>query len=125
MQNLNIEKEKDREKEKVGGRPAKVIEKKGWQRSRARVENKGDIFCWENTMKTLKRWWEMINASGHHERWKWAAVKKKKKNDKTYDIPCIKLVTKKFLEVSRCSRGKQRQRDVQKKGAARAKFLFC
>ena len=39
----------------------------------------------------------------------------KKMSDKTYDIPCIKRVTKKFLEVSRCSRGKQRQRNVQKK----------
>ena len=52
-------------------------------------------------------------------------MKKKKENDKTYDIPCIKLVTKKFLEFSRCSRVKQGQRDVQKKGAARVKFLFC
>ena len=49
---------------------------------------------------------------------------KKKMSDKTYDIPCIKRVTKKFLEVSRCSRGKKctkkctanvRQRNVQKK----------
>ena len=32
---------------------------------------------------------------------------------------------KKFLEVSRCSRVKQQQRNVQKKCAARAKLLFC
>ena len=32
---------------------------------------------------------------------------------------------KKFLEVSRCSRAKQRQRNVQKKCSARAKLLFC
>ena len=43
---------------------------------------------------------------------------------KTYDISSIKRVTKKFLEVSRCSRAKQRQRNVQKKFAARAKLLF-
>ena len=30
-----------------------------------------------------------------------------------------------FLEVSRCSRAKQGQRNVQKKCAACAKFLFC
>ena len=36
-----------------------------------------------------------------------------------------KRVTKKFLEVSRCSRAKQRQRNVQKKWAARAKLLFA
>ena len=36
-----------------------------------------------------------------------------------------KRITKKFLEVSRCSRAKQRQSNVQKKCAARAKLLFC
>ena len=35
-----------------------------------------------------------------------------------------KRVTKKVLEVSRCSRAKQRQRNVQKKCAARVKLLF-
>ena len=52
--------------------------------------------------------------------------KKKKKNvDKNaYDISSIKRVTRKFLEVWPFSRAKQRQRNVQKKCAARAKFLF-
>ena len=45
---------------------------------------------------------------------------KKKVNENTY-ISSIKRVTKKFLEVSCCSRAKQRQRNVQKKCAARAK----
>jgi len=38
----------------------------------------------------------------------------------------IKRVTRKFLDVSPCSRSraKQRQRDVQKKCAARAKLFF-
>ena len=49
----------------------------------------------------------------------------KKVNKKTYDISSIKRLTKKFLEVSRCSRAEQRQRNVQKKCAARAKLLFC
>ena len=48
----------------------------------------------------------------------------KKVNGNTYDISSIKRVTKKFLEVSRCSRAKQRQRNVQKKFAARAKLLL-
>ena len=67
----------------------------------------------------------MRNASGHQSnaRWKWAAVKKV--NENTYDISSIKSVTKKFLEASRCSRAKQRQRNVQKKCVARAKFLFA
>ena len=50
---------------------------------------------------------------------------KKKVNKNTYDIFSRKRVTNKFLEVSRCSRAKQRQRNEQKKGAARAKLLFC
>ena len=35
------------------------------------------------------------------------------------------VVTKTFLEVSRCSRAKHQQRNVQKKCAARAKLLSC
>ena len=51
----------------------------------------------------------------------------KKVNEKTNDISSIKRVTKskKFLEVSLCGRAKQRQRNVQKKCAARAKLFFC
>ena len=45
-------------------------------------------------------------------------------NENTYDISSIKRETKKFLEVSRCSRVKQRQRNVQKKCSARAKLHF-
>ena len=48
----------------------------------------------------------------------------KKVSENTCDISSIKSVTKKFVEVSRCSRAKQRQRNVQKKFAARAKLLF-
>ena len=44
-----------------------------------------------------------------------------KVNKNTYGIASIK----KFLEVSRCSRAKQRQRNVQKTCAACAKLLFC
>ena len=50
----------------------------------------------------------MRNASGHQDenerQWK------NKVNKNTYDISSIKRVTRKFLEVSRCSRAKQRQR---------------
>ena len=49
----------------------------------------------------------------------------KKVNKKTYDVSSIKRVTRKFLEVSRCSRAKQQQRNVQKKCAARAKLFFA
>ena len=57
---------------------------------------------------------KMRNASGqqgeneHELQWK-------KVIRNTYDICSIKRVTMKFLGVSRCSRAKQRQRNVQKK----------
>ena len=49
----------------------------------------------------------------------------KKVNKNTYAISSMKRVTRKFLELSRCSRTKQRQKDAQKKCAVRAKLLFC
>ena len=42
--------------EKVGGRPAKLDEKKGdrdLEREMKKTKNKGDIFCWKNNMKIL------------------------------------------------------------------------
>ena len=54
---------------------------------------------------------------------KWTAVKKKE-NENTNDISFLKRLTTNILEVSRCSHAKQRQRNVQKKCAARAKLLF-
>ena len=62
----------------------------------------------------------MRNASRHRCKEKMSGSEKKV-NENTYDISSIK----KFLEVSRCSKEKQRQRNVQKKCAARAKLLFC
>ena len=43
----NIEKEKDIEKEKVGGRPVKLNEKKGDRGLEREIKNKGDIFLLE------------------------------------------------------------------------------
>ena len=63
----------------------------------------------------------MGNASGHQCKVKMSGSEKKV-NENTYDISSIKRVTKTFLEVSRCSRAKQRQRNVQ--CAARAKLLL-
>ena len=121
----NIEQEKDREKEKVGGRPAKLNEKKGDRDLEREIKNKGDIFLLEeqheNFVAAVTKW-EMLAAT--NARRKWAAVKKKV-NENTYDISSIKRVTKKFLEVSRWSRAKQRQRNVQEKCAVPAKLLFC
>ena len=49
----------------------------------------------------------MRNASGHQCKVKMSGSEKKV-NENTYDISSTKRVTKKFLEFSRCSRGKQR-----------------
>ena len=65
---------------------------------------------------------KMRNGSGHQSENEW---QKKKVNKNTYDISSKKRVTRKFLEVSRCSLAKQRERNIQKKCAARAKLIFC
>ena len=59
----------------------------------------------------------MRNASRHQCKVKMSGNEKKSEGKKR--------VTKKFPEVSRCSRAKQRQRNVQKKCVARAKLLLC
>ena len=61
----NIEQDKDREKEKVGGRPAKLNEKKGDRDLERETKNKGDIFCWKNNMKFCSGGDKMRNVSGH------------------------------------------------------------
>ena len=52
------------------------------------------------------------------------SVSEKKVNRNTYNISSIKRVTRKFLEVLHYSLAKQRQRNVQKKCAVRAKLFF-
>ena len=53
----------------------------------------------------------------------------KKVNRNKYDFSSIKRVTRKFLDVSRCSRAKQRQRNVQKsvlnEQSCCCWFFFC
>ena len=68
----------------------------------------------------------MRNASVHQCKVKMRGSEKKV-NENTFDISSNskKRVTKKFLEVSHYNRAKQRQRNVQKNCAARAKWLFC
>ena len=55
----------------------------------------------------------MRKLSGHQCKLKMSGSKKKV-NKNTYDISSIKRVTRKCLEVSRCSRAKRRQRNVRK-----------
>ena len=63
----------------------------------------------------------MRNPSGHQSE----NERVKKSENNRYDISSIKRVTRKFLEVSRCGRTKQPQRNVQKQCTARAKLFFC
>ena len=65
----------------------------------------------------------MRNASGHQCKVKMSGSGKKV-NENTFDIPSIKRVTKKFLEVSRCSRTKQRQRKKKVCCTFKAAFLL-
>ena len=120
----NIEQEKDREKEKVGGRPAKLNEKRGDRDLEREIKTKGDIFSEEQHENFVAAADKMRNASGHQCKVKMSGGEKKV-NKKTCDISSIKRVAKTFLDVLRCGRAKQRQRNVQKKCAARAKLLFC
>ena len=58
------------------------------------------------------------NGSGHQDGIKLtAAIKKKNVNRNTFNISTthVKRLTMKFIEVSRCSRAKQRQGNVQKR----------
>ena len=62
----NIEEEKDREKEKVRGRPAKPNEKKGDRGPEREITNRGDIFLLEeqheNFLAAVTKW-EMLVAT--------------------------------------------------------------
>ena len=65
----NIEKGKDREKEKTDGRPAKLVEKKGDRDLEREMKNNGDIFL-------LGERHENFVTAATNARWKGVAVKK-------------------------------------------------
>ena len=108
--------------EKRGGRPAKLNAKKS-DRELERHKKRRTFFVGRTTWKVCRCGEKKRNTSGHQgenePQWK------KKKNKNTYDISFIKRVTRTFLELSRCSRAKQGQRNVQKKRNARSELLFC
>jgi len=62
----NIEQEKEREREKVGGRPAKLNEKKSDRQLEREIKDTGDIFLLkeqhENIVAAVLK---IRNASGH------------------------------------------------------------
>ena len=94
---------------------------KGRQRSRARdKKQRKHFFLLEEQHENFVA--VVTNACGHQCKVKMSGIEKV--NEKTYDVFSKNCVTEKFLEVSRRSRAKQRQRNVQKKCAARAKGAF-
>ena len=72
----NIKQEKDREKEKVGSRSAKLNEKKGDRDLEWEIKNKGDIFLLEeqqeNFVEVVAKW------EGHQGKVKMSGSEKKK-----------------------------------------------
>ena len=78
-----------------------------------RDKNKGDQFRWKKNIKNFKKGGNASGHQGENER-------QRKKSQQEH----IKHATRKFLEVSGCSRAKQRQRLYKKKCAARAKLFF-
>ena len=87
--------------------PAKLNERERRQGSRARDKKKN------KNKQRHSGGDKMRNASGHQCKVKMGGSEKKV-NENTYNISSPKRVTKKFREVSCCSRAKQRQRNVQK-----------
>ena len=74
----NIELEKDREKEKLGGRPAKLNEKKGNRDLEPEIKNKGDsFFVGKTTRKFFSGGEKMKNPSGHECKVKMSGSAKK------------------------------------------------
>ena len=86
---------------------SEIQREKGRQRSRARdKKQRRHFFVGRTTWKFCSGGDKMRNASGHQCKVKMSGSEKKV-NENTYDISSIKRVTKKFLEVSRCSRAKK------------------
>ena len=116
---------RERQRKRESRRQASEAQReKGRQRSRARdKKQRRHFFVGRTTWKFCSGGDKMRNASGHQCKVKMSGSEKNV-NENTCDISSIKRVTKKFLEVSRCSRAKQRQRNVLKKVCCTCKVAF-
>ena len=119
---ISIEPEKDREKEKVGGRPAKLNEEKGDRDLEREIKNRGDISLLEeqheNFVAAVTKW-ELLATTNARRKW----VTVKIVNENTYNSSFIKRVTKKFLEVSPCSR-QNNDKEIYKKSVLHVQSCF-
>ena len=102
----------------MGDRPAKLNEKKSDRELERKIKGYLLEEQHQNVLAAVRKWEILAATKVKMSEWK-------KVNNNRYDTSSIKSVTRKFLEVSRCGRAKQRQRNVQKKCAARAKLVFC
>ena len=119
----NIEKEKDREKEEVDDSPAKLNEKKSNREQEREIKKQRRHFLLEEQRENfvaVVRKREML-----------AATKVKMSgNEKISEQEHVrqflhKRVTRKFLEVSLCSRAKQRQcKEMNKKSVLHVQTCF-
>ena len=101
--NLEYRERERKRKSKSRQQASEAQQEKEWE-----IKDKGDIFLLEFCSGGGKT----RNASGYQGAWKWAAVKKNAQEHMWHALH--EWVTRKFLEVSRCSRAKQKQRNVQK-----------
>ena len=75
----NIEKGKDRDKEKVVDRPAKLNEKNSDRELDREIKNRGNIFGWKNNIKKFCcRGEEMRNPTDHQCKLEMSGSKKEK-----------------------------------------------
>ena len=102
----------------MGDRPAKLNEKKSDRELYRKIRSYLLEEQHENFLTEVRKWEILAAIKVKMSEWK-------KVNDSRYDISSIKRVTRKFLEVLRCGRANQQQRNVQKKCAARAKLFFA
>ena len=91
----------------MGDRPAKLNEKKSDRELERKIKSYLLEEQHEKFLAAVRKWEILAATKVKMGEWK-------KVNNNKYDISSVKLVTRKILEVSRCGRSKQRQRNVQK-----------
>ena len=102
----------------MGDRPAKLNEKKSDRELERKIKGYLLEEQHQNVLAAVRKWEILAATKVKMSEWK-------KVSNNRYDISSIKRVTRKFLKVSSCGRAKQRQRNVRKKCAARAKLFFA
>ena len=107
--------------EKVGGGPPKLNEEKGDSHlERETKKQRRHFFVGRTTWKFCSGGEKMRNASGHQCKVKMSGIENKSEREHVWQH-----VSKKFLKFSRCSRAKQRQRNVQKECADAQSWFFA